>query len=571
MSKLDKSDIIKMIKDKDSLPMYDVINNTIILIPHNKIYYNFTKNYLRLIDNNILKKLKLNFTIDETDIASRFYKIIFDNHPSLGKQITFCEKPYFVYFINYNNNPYYSQNELQAKSKFFNINVKDNKQLCKKLRKIELSKEDIINNFKYITSNGYDRILKYYSFIGAQFINNNLRGISDKIDKVNKDIILKLDEIIKNSPKLNTDQIVFRFLSDDTFLKTEMENGIFIDKGYISTTRNPIMESAKTNFGNIMMRIYIPKKFSDKYISMESISLFPQEQEILLPRNSKLKLLKEHNIDNQKIYDFEFIGTVKNNEINISSEIKEIDIKYFHLESSLKEFYDDISYYTLINFKDGDKDNKFYFGYTKKPKALKKFFYFKEDIFYLYQLDKSGNIDIFIEISKDEIFINYFMKFFGHNTLETISEYIKSNYFISIICLIFKKSKIYINSIQIPGYLLNKKFLSNNQIYYDFYKMLKEDKYNVPSYLKMNFPIYYVKFLKKAEIKNEYISEFPSLKIFSIDKKIKFLDELFIHITESQPSLMIEFVNLCSNYFDSFNNPFNNDFYVLDIKNIFFK
>ena len=40
MSKLDKSDIIKMIKDKDSLPMYDVINNTIILIPHNKKFYN---------------------------------------------------------------------------------------------------------------------------------------------------------------------------------------------------------------------------------------------------------------------------------------------------------------------------------------------------------------------------------------------------------------------------------------------------------------------------------------------------------------------------------------------------
>ena len=58
MSKLDKISITKMIKDKNSLPMYDLINNTIIMIPNDKIYYNFTKNYLRLIDNNIMKKLK---------------------------------------------------------------------------------------------------------------------------------------------------------------------------------------------------------------------------------------------------------------------------------------------------------------------------------------------------------------------------------------------------------------------------------------------------------------------------------------------------------------------------------
>ena len=77
MSRLDKMTITKMIKNKDSLPMYDLINNTIIMIPNNKIYYNFTKNYLRLLDNNIMKKLKLNFTINETEMSSRFYKTIY--------------------------------------------------------------------------------------------------------------------------------------------------------------------------------------------------------------------------------------------------------------------------------------------------------------------------------------------------------------------------------------------------------------------------------------------------------------------------------------------------------------
>jgi hypothetical protein len=570
MSKLDISDIVKMIKDKESLPMYDVINNTIIMIPHNKIYYNFTKNYLRLIDNNILKKLGLKISIDETEISSRFYKIIFDNHPSLGKQLTLCEKPYFLYFLNYYNNPYYTENELKLKNDFFNINGKNNELICKKLKKIELSKNDILNNFKYITNNGYDRIIKYYSFIGAQYINDYLRGTSNKMDNINKDIILKLDTIIKESPKLKTDQILFRFISDDTFLKTETNNGIFIDKGFVSTTRNPIMKLAKANFGNIMMRIYVPKKHSDKYISLESISLFPDEQEILLPRGSKLKLLKEHTINDIKIYDYEFIGIEKKAEINLSYEIKEIDIKYYRVDISLEDLYNELSYYSIINFK-SDVDNKFYYGYTKKPKALNKFFHFEKDIFYLYQLDKSGNIDIFIEIIDGEIFINYFMKFFGHNKKETIVEYLKRYKVISELSVVFNIKKISINSIQIPGYMLNKTNLSNNSICLDYYIMLKSNKITIPKFLKLGFPIYYLKYMKNKKIEDTYISEFPSLKIFSLNNKINILDELFISIIDKEPSLMIEFYNLCSNYYQHFNNPFNNDFYFIDIQNMIFK
>ena len=42
MSKLESKNIINMIKDNNSLPMYDLINDTILLIPHDKIYNNFT-------------------------------------------------------------------------------------------------------------------------------------------------------------------------------------------------------------------------------------------------------------------------------------------------------------------------------------------------------------------------------------------------------------------------------------------------------------------------------------------------------------------------------------------------
>ena len=569
MSKLDKISITKMIKDKNSLPMYDLINNTVIMIPNNKIYYNFTKNYLRLLDNTIMKKLKLNFTIDETEMSSRFYKIIYENHPSLGKEITFCEKPYFVYFINYNNNPYYTNSELEAKNIFFDLNIKDNKAICKKISKIELTKKDILDSFKYIISNNYDRILKYYSFVGAEKINNYLRGNTSNLDKNHKEIILKLDEIISNSPKLKTDQIVFRFLSDDTFLKTKIENKIFIEDAFMSTTRNPIMKSAEQNFGKYIMKIHIPKKYNDKYISIESISLFPLEQEILISRGSKLKLLKKYQKNQFTIYDFQLIGIIKKTNIDTTSDIKEIDLMYDKMEDSLENIYNDWSYYTQINLK-GKHENLFYVGYNKEPKALKKFFYFKKNILYLYQLDKNGNIDIFIEITEDQIFINYFMKFFGHSIKENINEYLKKWKIISNIGIMFEIYKIHVNTIQIPGYLLDKKNLSNNQVCLDYYHMLKNNNFDISKFLKLDFSTYYIKYLKKAKIKNEHISEFPSLKIFSLNNNIQFLDKLFIQIIEKQPSLIIEFNNLCSYYYDSYNNPFNKDYYLLDIKNMFF-
>ena len=569
MSRLDKFTITKMIKDKNSLPMYDIINNTVIMIPNSKIYYNFTKNYLRLLDNDIMKKLKLDFSINETEMSSRFYKTIYENHPSLGKEITFCEKPYFVYFINYNNNPYYTNSELNAKNLFFGLNIKDNKSICKKISKIELNKNDIIDSFKYITSNNYDKIIKYYSFVGAEKINNYLRGNTTTIDKTHKDIILKLDTIISNSPKLKTDQIVFRFLSDDTFLKTKIEKKIFIEEAFMSTTRNPIMKSAEDNFGKFIMKIYIPKKYNDKYISIESISLFPQEQEILLARGSKLKLIKEYKINQFTVYDFEFIGVASKTNIETQSDIKEIDILYHRFDDSLENISNDLSYYSQINFK-GNNDNIFYSGYNKQPKALKKFFFFKKNVLYLYQLDKDGNIDIFIEITDNQIFINYFMKFFGHSIKENIDEYIKKYKIITSIAVIFNVNNVKINTIQIPGYLLDKKNLSNNQICLDYYTMLKKNDYTISKFLKLDFSVYYIKHLKQSKINDEYISEFPSLKIFSMNNNITNLDKLFMLIVEKQPSLMIEFYNLCSFYFDSYNNPFNKDYYNLDFKNMFF-
>lgn len=572
MSKLDKKEISKMIKDKDSLPMYDVINNTIILIPESKIYNNFNKNYLRILDNNILRKLNLKISINEKEIKNRFYTKIFEQHPKLGKEITFCEKKSFLYFINYNNSPYYTNSELQKKNIYFNINLKENKKICNKLQGIELSKKDIQNSYDFLVKNKYDKIVKYYTFVGASNINEYLRENIEYVDSIDKSIILKLDKAIKESPKINKDIIVFRFLSDDTFLNLEMKNKVFIEKGFMSTTRNPMMKYAELNFGKIIMRIFISKKYSYNYLSVESLSLFPDEQEIILDRGSKLKLKKIHFINNMKIYDFDYIGTTKKIELNINDNINTIDLKYFNIKQNLNSLYNEWnSYYNLINLKIEDKDYKFKFGYLKDDQVLNKFFYFDNNIFYMYLLSEEGDIELFIEISNNTIFLNNFFKYFGYKSNTSINDYMKIySKLIGMISLSLNIENVFIKSMQISGYLLKEKTYSNNQICIDYYNYLINTKKSLPSYLKNTFSVYYLNYLIKKKIDKNILFDFPSLKLFCETYELDTLKKLFVKIVELHPSLMIDFYHMIPFYFDSFNNPFSNDYFIINVKKMLF-
>jgi hypothetical protein len=572
MSKLDKKEISKMIKDKDSLPMYDIINNTIILIPESKIYYNFNKNYLRILDNSILRKLNIKISINEKEIKNRFYTKIFEQHPKLGKEITFCEKKSFLYFINYNNNPYYTSSELQKKNIFFNINLKDNKKICDKLQGIELSKKDLQNSYDFLVKSKYDKIVKYYTFVGASNINEYLRENIEYVDSIDKSIILKLDNAIKESPKINKDIVVFRFLSDDTFLNLEMKNKVFIEKGFMSTTRNPMMKHAQLNFGNIIMRIFISKKYSNNYLSVESLSLFPDEQEIILDRGSKLKLKKIHSIDNIKIYDFDYIGISKKIDLNTNDNINIIDLKYFTNNQNLNSLYNDWnSYYNLINLKIDDKEYLFKFGYLEDDPVLNKFYHFDNNILYMYLLSEEGDIDLFIEITNDSIFINNFFKYFGYKNNTSINDYMKIyKKLIGMLSLSFNIDNVFINSMQISGYLLKKETYSNNQICIDYYNYLMNTKKILPSYLKNTFSVYYLNYLIKKKIDKNILYEFPSLKLFCENNEITTLKILFIKIVELHPSLMIDFYHMITYYFDTFNNPFSNDYFILNIKKMLF-
>ena len=86
-----------------------------------------------------------------------------------------------------------------------------------------------------------------------------------------------------------------------------------MDKGFTSTTRDPFYSPGlKSNFGLVLIKVKIPAN-KNVGLLIENFSLFPKEEEFLLPPYSKFKLLSKD--DNFKYYhinsDFEKLITAK--------------------------------------------------------------------------------------------------------------------------------------------------------------------------------------------------------------------------------------------------------------------
>ena len=140
-----------------------------------------------------------------------------------------------------------------------------------------------------------------------------LRDNKNNRNNIMIDSINKLGKLLLNTPPLKNDYYLYRFIWDDYFLRDIEKGDIFLDKGFISTTRDPFYSPGiKSNFGLILIKIKIPAK-KNVGLLIENFSLFPKEEEFLFPPYSRFKLLSRN--DNFKYYhvnqDFENLITKK--------------------------------------------------------------------------------------------------------------------------------------------------------------------------------------------------------------------------------------------------------------------
>lgn len=361
-----KDDKIKLSKYEELIPMYDIYSQKIYPINKQNIHYRLIDSHYRFINNEIyqwIKNLYDKYSKDE-NLSSRFkynidvmdnydidtlietsYKTLYKYSPLLGLLVSICKRNSFHPLIQHLK-PYYTKSELIKLGQNMDIIKSDinpeylidqesHYRICKIVSENDVSFDEIKSHHEYIFKSGIISWICFYSWTGSFLFNKYLRNLSNN-EKKNRQIIsntidsnyinglIKIVKSIEQAPELNNNYDIYRFIWDDSFLTALKEGDIFVDKGFLSTTRDPFYSPGLNgNFGLVLIKITIPKNKKGVGLFIENFSLFPKEEEFLLPPYAKLQLISKNN-------KFKYFHTNPEFEklINRKYEFKLIDIDY---------------------------------------------------------------------------------------------------------------------------------------------------------------------------------------------------------------------------------------------------
>lgn len=488
------------------LPLFDIVSQNIYLIPASQVFKFIKEKHYRIPTQKIydflqvaLSKAKttklkhkleknINFltNYDFDILFTTYLNVIYSNSNEIGKDITDCRRVSFLpYLTNINSSPYYSRSEMINLALNLNLikpdmtiyqNEKLNN-LCLDLIKYDISSEMLIKHQFYIQKNHAQHIIYYYTFYGSQFYNKYLRNTSNIYDEYMVNNINLLFSLVKKAPEFEQDVYVYRFVSSDDYLQHVQVNGIFKEESFISTTRNPFYLSKDSVFGYILLKIKLPKHKAGIGLCVETYSLFPNEQEIILSPG-KLKLISvsddityyHTDINAQKLiqkkYEFEYIEplntldilnkTTKNN-TNIYEMPEHFTLISNDPDEKIIEFYRSVP---IVNEMHYFKLDKYVFQvfYFNKALAYKKYYFILENnpenqeiLFLVLQDPKTQEINLIIEIS-NIISVNYLHRFTGAKTLKDDE----------IINIVEKISKLFNINISVIHPIFNKYTFNNN-------------------------------------------------------------------------------------------------------------
>jgi len=377
-----REDKIKLSQYEEQIPMYDIYSQTIYPISKLNIHYRLVEYHYRFINEEvnqwlinlydkynkiddkesqkIAKKLKYNLDVisnyDIEILKETSYKTLYKYSPNLGLLVSICKRNSFHPFIQHLK-PYYTKLELIKLGQ--NMNVVESKieleylvdheihyNVCKTVSKNDVSFEEIRSHHEFIIENNIKSWICFYSFTGSFLFNkylrnfnvNAIRGINRSVNidnNINPILLSGLIDIVKKmeiSPELKNVYDMYRFIWDDTFLMGLKEGDIFMDKGFISSTRDPFYSPGLNgNFGLILLKIKIPKNKKGIGLFIENFSVFPKEEEYLLPPFSKLKLISKN-----ENFKYSHINSEFEKLINRKYEFELVEIDYQQFYKNIK-------------------------------------------------------------------------------------------------------------------------------------------------------------------------------------------------------------------------------------------
>jgi hypothetical protein len=253
-----------------------------------------------VIEKRKYKKMNLmiNFlTIFDLDIMQKNYeKVFYANNPRGNvdeKNLSICKRPsYMTHFQHLK--PYYTIDDLRNIALNMGRDISDYDKLCSVVRENDISADTLLEHQRHIIKNDKVGLIQYYTLQGSYVMNEYLRNnVSYNTKNLYLEKLIKLMwELVNESPAFDKSYTVYRFVFTDSHISHLQIGDIYIEPSFISTTRDPFYRVDLHKFGFILVKIKIPKMQKGMALCVETLSHFMDEQEIVLPPLSMLRLDK---------------------------------------------------------------------------------------------------------------------------------------------------------------------------------------------------------------------------------------------------------------------------------------
>jgi hypothetical protein len=454
--------------------------------------------------------------------------------------------------------------------------------ICKLVSKNDISYETIINHMKAIIDNNCIGWVNYYSTTGSYIFNQILR--SNKY--MNNFLLEGLNKITDtmNKVELPQDYYFYRFVWDDNFIKDLKIGDYFIDKGFVSTTRDPFYSPGiKMDFGLVLIKINIPENLKGAGLLIENFSMFPKEEEFLIKPFSKLKLKArdektQYYHTNEKFeklikkkYEFDLVGSKENINININistdTHTPERDMYKLDIDSNdriglfklFQQKCDEFGFFE-INYK--DKQMLFCAQWFDSTGSYNHMYKNKTKDGFVITHYNNGYPIISFEMG-EYLYVNYF------RTISYYDNYIHFDfdYYIDLIAHFgrvfkYKEANILFNYKNFTEFKNNYKdteFLYTKLYCDEIYQYYKNNKKSTNKYLNFNYGFWKLDKIGKTNISDNIKNKLP--KEIRADMTWK---ELFILIVEKYFYLYKKMEEWINNEFD---NLFDNIYYTFNLIN----
>jgi hypothetical protein len=499
------------------VPMFDVNSKNVYIIGIDNVYFRFVKQNYRLPDEGTIQYLEN--TIKRFPIIKNQTKVMKKYIDTLSKNINFlkcfhfptlketfwsifhtfdtsmtnCLRPSYISFLK-KGKPYYSRDELvmMAKNMGLSIDPSNIEGKCKVISDNDIKAKTLMQHQLYIKENDAKNYVQLYTLIWSYYNNDYLRFPSSK-DIVLEREIYKLWNIFKKAPPFDKEYYLYRFVKDDDFLKHLKIGDLFEDLGFISTTRNPFYDQTNNVFGYVLMKIRIPKGVEGIGLCVESYSLFPDEQEIILaPGTLRLTGIDEDlryyhpnpvaEKQIRKKYEFEYIASRKTSPLEATVGYEAPANKPPHIDFSVLDVPGETFRECNKNFLamiPSINDRRYFHAtigkhtyllhlYTLVPTPLYSQYFFLEQDGSIYMLildENTSTIKLFIEV-RHVISVNYIFRHIGSEPYFQDEDILT---FVAWLAKAFGIEKVYFHDDYLSYEDLSEKYLQDiDQSYIEF-------------------------------------------------------------------------------------------------------